>query len=1022
MTSFEFSYDTSAVTLRLLPAKRGLFARLMHRPPEDIVAASAQDRRIAFALADMNTLADQHGLEITVTGDQMTLPHRLVAAADAETAKALNLPPLTDMTLRTDVEGVLGSDGFRLRCEWIRAGQQRAPRRAGAILATTPPQRIPLWAMEVLDIAEGYTPNRDDAKQWEALARFRHAIDPGLADLTDTHAAHVAMTDFLAGLEVRLADSFSIAPHASGEDFEVVPFAKDRLTEQDATEAMAELAGTDLQQFQSKLRERGALNAFRLSPGRYMVVDRTAAPALEVIAEMQQAPRAERQAFMENPRARITQAVETRMRATGALDGLDPAAEEEAIESAAAPVFIETVEFQQYSDRVIGTEVYRGNPLGPEIGSGTTWLPELFTKSIAETLDRMGPSELQKLREDVADAVTQGRPTVPVEDEELPANTAVVEALDARIHAEPHATIEREDVKPLPVGPIVLSTIENFEDVGWHARITPRASDMPHSVPQAILTPLKQHQIESLNWQIDAWKSGLPGVLNADEPGLGKTLQTISFLVWLNEHMQRVQADRGPVLIVAPTSLLENWEQEVKRHVASPGLGNLIRLYGSATGARKRAEGRDTDRGEQVLDFDDLHRSINAGAGHLTWVLTTYTTLANYQHSLGRIPFAAAVFDEIQALKNPGTIAAKAARAIKARFSIGLTGTPIENRTLDLWAVMEPLAAGALGSMTDFRGRYGTADEANMAELHARVFKPHGATPAMAIRRIKEDVARDLPAKTRLLHPRLMPAGQALRYDEARKKVRDGQAGLQLLHHIRGVSLHPTPDAPPGPDFIDASARLSATMDILRRIKAAGERALVFIELRQMQYRFIELAKAEFGLLKIELINGETPIRRRLAIVNEFQRHLTDNGGFDLLVLGPKAAGTGLTLTAATHVIHLSRWWNPAVEEQCNDRIHRIGQTRPVTVHVPMAVHPGFREHSFDLLLQSLMQRKRRLASAALWPMGDDDSDVEALQKMLASDEAPTNGAPLEESVRNLFRRDKLPEPARQADGAYRYP
>lgn len=166
MTSFELFYDTSAVRLRLLPAKRGLFARLMNRPPEDIAAASAQDRRIAFALADMNTLADQHGLKITLAGDQVTLPHRLVAAADAETAKALNLPPLTDMTLRTDAEGVLGSEGFRLRCEWIRAGQQRAPQRAGAILATTPPQRIPLWAMEVLDIAEGYTPNRDDAQQW----------------------------------------------------------------------------------------------------------------------------------------------------------------------------------------------------------------------------------------------------------------------------------------------------------------------------------------------------------------------------------------------------------------------------------------------------------------------------------------------------------------------------------------------------------------------------------------------------------------------------------------------------------------------------------------------------------------------------------------------------------------------------------------------------------------------------------------------------------------------------------------
>jgi superfamily II DNA/RNA helicase len=104
-----------------------------------------------------------------------------------------------------------------------------------------------------------------------------------------------------------------------------------------------------------------------------------------------------------------------------------------------------------------------------------------------------------------------------------------------------------------------------------------------------------------------------------------------------------------------------------------------------------------------------------------------------------------------------------------------------------------------------------------------------------------------------------------------------------------------------------------------------------------MQYRFVELVKAEFKLLRVDLINGDTPIPQRQAIVNRFQRHMTDDQGFDLLVLGPKAAGMGLTLTAATHVIHLSRWWDPAVEEQCNDCVHRIGQTRAITIHIPMA-------------------------------------------------------------------------------------
>lgn len=163
-----------------------------------------------------------------------------------------------------------------------------------------------------------------------------------------------------------------------------------------------------------------------------------------------------------------------------------------------------------------------------------------------------------------------------------------------------------------------------------------------------------------------------------------------------------------------------------------------------------------------------------------------------------------------------------------------------------------------------------------------------------------------------------MPETQAVAYEEARLNLAQGgaAAALKVLHHIRTVSVHPSFNASgSNSDFIEASARLRATFQILHDIKLKKERVLVFIENRKMQYSFIELAKAEFHLDHVELINGDTPIQKRQAIVNRFQKHLENDRGFDLLVLGPKAAGTGLTLTAATNVIHLSRWWNPAVEE-----------------------------------------------------------------------------------------------------------
>ncbi|RWM79516.1 MAG: DEAD/DEAH box helicase [Mesorhizobium sp.] len=1027
--TFELSYDASKITLRFLSDRSGLLGRFMPVRKVDLETLSGADRRLVLALADLKSTANRLDETIQISTDCITLGHHLAAALDNSTAVEIGLPALTDLTLRTDAEGVLGTEGFRLRVQWLRSGQQRTPNRTGAILETDRGlQRLPMWMLEAIQVAEGFRTSRDDAEHWEALARFRKALEPGVEMSADSAMARLSMTDFLSGLEVSLADGFSISPTHDGNDFEVLPFANEKLDrEAVASEAMAELAGADLAQFQRRLRERGALNAFRLAPGKFLVVDRSAGAALKVMADMQRAAPEERRAFVRNPRARITEAVEAHLRRQTGFQELSSAAQEEAVEAAAGPLFIETEEYSKFSERVTGIEVYSGNVVAEFASSGTTWLPEAFAEAVLRRLDSLPTPRLEDLRDRVQVAINGGEATLSFEDIELPANSQTLQILEGRLQSRRLAEPESDDDEVGRNGPIILKTEVNFEDVTWRPTRGPRHSNLNDGVPHAIMTRLKDHQVESLAWQIESWKAGMPGVLNADEQGLGKTLQTIAFLTWLNEHMKRDgTASRGPMLIVAPTSLLENWELEVAQHVESPGLGHLIRLYGSATGARKfaGANGRDIENGESRLDFSDIRGALNAGAGHLTWVLTTYTTLTNYQHSLGKIPFAAAVFDEVQNIKNPGTLAANAARAMNADFRIGLTGTPIENSTVDLWAIMDQLAPGALGSLREFRDRYGTPDENNMLELHSRVFQMQNGLPPLAFRRLKETVARDLPTKSRFMHPRAMPSLQAGRYEEARVKLASGGPGaaLKMLHHIRSVSVHPAIDAQEdAQEFIDASGRLAATFDILRRIRSSRERALVFIESRQMQFRFMELVRAEFGLARVDLINGDTPIQKRQAIVNRFQEHLANDRGFDLLVLGPKAAGTGLTLTAATHVIHLSRWWNPAVEEQCNDRVHRLGQTRPISVHVPMAVHPEYREHSFDLLLQSLMQKKRRLASSALWPMGDSADDAAHLQHLLLEEGGPISGRTIDDAMAAMMRRDGISLAAPNAEGAWEY-
>lgn len=492
-------------------------------------------------------------------------------------------------------------------------------------------------------------------------------------------------------------------------------------------------------------------------------------------------------------------------------------------------------------------------------------------------------------------------------------------------------------------------------------------------------------------------------------------------------HESSDAAIRGPILIVAPTSLLRNWEQEVETHVAARGFGTLIRLYGSSISTQKRngSQGTETNTGLPLLDFDWLDEAFEDGRAHRYWILTTYTTLANYQHSLGRIRFSALVMDEIQNIKNRSTLASKAAEAMNADFRLGLTGTPIENSAMDLWTIMDRIAPGSLGAGTDFKKQYTPPDADNMLELHRRVFEPQENHPPLGLRRLKDEVARELPSKSRFLHPRLMPQVQALAYDQAQQKLSAGGPGaaLRMLHHIRSVSVHPGPSEVKIPDeFVAMSARLDATMEILHNIRSRKERVLVFIEHREMQFRFAEIVRHFLGLERIDVINGDTPISRRQEIVNRFQRHLSQDDGFDMLILGPKSAGTGLTLTAATHVIHLSRWWNPAVEEQCNDRVHRIGQTKPVQVHVPMAIHPGLGAQSFDCLLQSLMQRKRRLAAQALWPMGDTKADLSILVDGLTQKPPAGTQTSLNDCMAELYRRDGLASTEANADKAWPMP
>jgi SNF2 family DNA or RNA helicase len=304
---------------------------------------------------------------------------------------------------------------------------------------------------------------------------------------------------------------------------------------------------------------------------------------------------------------------------------------------------------------------------------------------------------------------------------------------------------------------------------------------------------------------------------------------------------------------------------------------------------------------------------------------------------------------------------------MNVEFRVAMTGTPVENRLSDLWCIVDTVHPGYLGELKGFSARYERQpDEAELRSLKDQLDRSRGGRPPLLLRRLRYDHLPDLPSCDDNILEQSMPAPQRTAYEETIAEARNsGTRGAMLsaLSALRRISLHPYPDTSDADaDFINASARLILLFQTLDRIQQRGERALIFLDDRAMQARLVGLIQRRYHLTAPPMIiNGAVPGAARQARVNRFQ---AAGSGFDVMLLSPRAGGVGLTLTSANHVIHLERWWNPAVEDQCTGRVLRIGQTRPVTVHVPQSVCPGRR--SFDENLHALLQRKRALVRDTL--------------------------------------------------------
>jgi superfamily II DNA or RNA helicase len=479
------------------------------------------------------------------------------------------------------------------------------------------------------------------------------------------------------------------------------------------------------------------------------------------------------------------------------------------------------------------------------------------------------------------------------------------------------------------------------------ADLPPPPSPRPFAPPAGLCAALRPYQAEGVAWLQSIRDGGFHGIL-ADDMGLGKTVQTLALLL-----ADREAGARGPALIVAPTSVVGNWAAEAAKF--APGLKVL------------RYEAGERSRLLPQIPSHDL-------------VLTTYGVLRRDAEDLAAILFRWAILDEAQQIKTSDSQTARAAREIRAEQRLCLSGTPIENNLYELWSQFRFLMPDLLGSEESFRERYALPihranDREALASLRRRV-RP------FILRRMKEEVARELPPKTTtLLRCELSPAHREF-YERllllTREKVlkaidRDGIDGarfavLTALLRLRQAALHTALVKLPG-QRLSLSAKLDELDGLARDLAAGGHRALIFSQFTE----FLALVRERFDAagLAFRYLDGAT--RRRDDEIARFR-----DGDAPFFLISLKAGGSGLNLTGADYVIHLDPWWNPAAEEQATDRAHRIGQSRPVMVYKLVA------RDTIEEKVIALQERKRALAEGVLaseeaFSRSLSEGDVEAL-------------------------------------------
>ena len=485
--------------------------------------------------------------------------------------------------------------------------------------------------------------------------------------------------------------------------------------------------------------------------------------------------------------------------------------------------------------------------------------------------------------------------------------------------------------------------VENTEVEGWLEDIfdrlyNPEQTPAP-SPPDGLQATLRPYQLRGFGWLAQMRQMGL-GACLADDMGLGKTLQTIT--VWLHE---REQLDvKHPALLVCPTSVVGNWRHEIRKF--APTLKVLAH------------HGADRLQDEAF---------IKAIAG-VDVVLTSYALLRRDLETFQQVEWSDMVLDEAQNIKNPSTKQAQAARNIPADFKLALTGTPVENRLTELWSIFQFINPGYLGSQKAFKSNFATPIERYGDQNASTALKK--LTAPFILRRVKTDssIIQDLPDKFESKIYCTMTPEQVTLYEAAVREAMEAVESadedmarrgniLRMLTQLKQICNHPAHFLKEGSaaPMSERSGKLDRLTEMIDEIRDNGERLLIFTQYAEMG-DILQTHLREHLVDEALFLHGGTPSKHRDEMVRRFQ----SPQGPPVFILSLKAGGTGLTLTAANHVFHFDRWYNPAVENQATDRAFRIGQTKDVQVHKFICL--GTLEERID----EMIEKKQALAESVI--------------------------------------------------------